>query len=211
MPLTNRRPALVLGAGLGAIVAAAVLPAGIAGQLIPWWAWVVWVLTFVAAIALFRRAGYLLPEAARRVAWIAPALVVFVLPAAFFAPPASRLVVAAALFCRALAATTMGAALAVLLGPSGLARGVRQLGAPARLADVFEAMLASLVVVLRQVRAMLRAREARRPDAGAWEAMLSSPGETTRGFGRFVASLLLRALERAEAVERSRWARGGMS
>jgi energy-coupling factor transporter transmembrane protein EcfT len=207
----TRRPALLLGAGLSAIVVAAILPAGIAGQSVPWWAWGVWAMTFVAAIGLFRGAGYLLPEAVRRVGWIVPALVVFVLPAAFFAPPAVRLMVAGALFCRALAATTMGAALAVSLGPSGLARGVRQLGAPERLADVFEAMLSSLTLVLRQVRAMLRAREARRPAAGAWSAVLSSPGATTLGFGRFVASLLLRALERAEAVERSRWARGGWS
>jgi energy-coupling factor transporter transmembrane protein EcfT len=211
MPPTSRRPAFVLGVGLSAIAVVAIMPAGIGGRAIPWWAWPVWALTFVGAIRLFRRAGYLLPEAMRRVAWIVPALSVFVLPAAFFAPRPVRLLVAIALLCRALATTTMGAALAAYLGPSGLARGVRQLGAPERLADVFEAMLASLTVVLRQVRAMLRAREARRPGAGAWSAVLSSPGETIRGFGRFVAALLLRALERAEAVEQTRKARGGLS
>jgi energy-coupling factor transporter transmembrane protein EcfT len=168
-------------------------------------------LTFVTALGVFHRGGYLLPEALRRVTWLVPALSVFVLPAALFAPPHRRLLVALALLCRALAATTMGAALAASLGPSGLARGVRQLGAPGRLADVFESMLASLTVVLRQVRAMLRAREARRPGAGPWTAVLSSPGETVRGFGRLVASLLLRSLERAEAVEQARRARGGLS
>ena len=211
MPPTSRRPAFILGVGLTAIVVAAIMPAGIGSRAIPWWAWLVWALTFVTALMLFRRAGYLLPEALRRVAWLFPALSVFVLPAALFAPPSDRLPVVLALLCRALAATTMGTALAAYLRPSGLARGVRQLGAPDRLADVFEAMLASLTVVLRQVRAMLRAREARRPGAGAWSAVLSSPGETIRGFGRLVASLLLRSLERAEAVEQARRARGGLS
>jgi len=211
MPPTSRRPAFILGVGLTAIVTAAIMPAGIASRAIPWWAWLAWALTFVTALLLFRRAGYLLPEALRRVAWLLPALFVFVLPAALFAPPPGRLLVALALLCRALAATTMGTALAALLGPSGLARGVRQLGAPDRLADVFEAMLASLTVVLHQVRAMLRAREARRPGTGAWSAVLASPGETIRGFGRLVASLLLRSLERAEAVEQARRARGGLS
>ena len=39
--------------------------------------------------------------------------------------------------------------------------------------------------------------------------MLASPAETVRGFGRLVAALLLRSLERAEAVEQARRARGG--
>jgi energy-coupling factor transporter transmembrane protein EcfT len=210
MPPISSRPAFILGIGLTAIVAAALMPAGIGGGALPWWTWPVWALTFVTALLLFRRGGYLLPEALRRVAWIVPALSVFVLPAALLAPPPDRLLVTLALLCRALAATTMGAALAASLGPSGLARGVRQLGAPDRLADVFESMLASLTVVLRQVRAMLRAREARRPGAGAWSAVLSSPGETVRGFGRLVASLLLRSLERAESLEHARRARGGL-
>jgi len=211
MPPIGSRPAFILGAGLTAIVAAALMPAGIGGRTVPWWAWLVWALTFVAALLLFRRGGYLLPESLRRIAWVIPALSVFVLPAALLAPAPDRLLAALSLLCRALAATTMGAALAASLGPSGLARGVRGLGAPDRLADVFESMLASLAVVLRQVRAMLRAREARRPGAGAWSAVLSSPGETIGGFGRLVASLLLRSLERAEAVEQARRARGGLS
>jgi len=72
-------------------------------------------------------------------------------------------------------------------------------------------MLASLTIVLRQVRAMLRAREARRPSFGALGDVVANPVETTRGFGRLVASLLLRSLERAEAVEQARRARGGAS
>ena len=103
----------------------------------------------------------------------------------------------------------MGAAVASLLGPSGLARAVRQWRAPGRLADVFEATLASLTIVLRQVSAMLRAREARRPAFGAWSDLAAAPGDTVRGFGRLVAALLLRSLERAEAIEQARRARGG--
>jgi energy-coupling factor transporter transmembrane protein EcfT len=103
----------------------------------------------------------------------------------------------------------MGAAVAARLGPSGLVRAVRALGLPVRLADVFEAMLASLTIVLRQIRAMLRAREARRPGFGGLGAVAAEPVETVRGFGRLVASLLLRSLERAEAVETARRARGG--
>ena len=103
----------------------------------------------------------------------------------------------------------MAAAVATRLGPSGLVCAARDLRLPARLVDVFEAMLGSLtIIVLRQVRAMLRAREARRPAFGALSDM-SSPVETTRGFGRLVASALLESLERAEAVEQARRARGG--
>ena len=91
--------------------------------------------------------------------------------------PAAALVVGAALAARALSAAAMGAAVATCLGPSGLARAVRDLArCPARLADVFEATLASLTIVLRQVRAMLRAREARRPGFGAWSDLAVEPG-----------------------------------
>jgi hypothetical protein len=76
---------------------------------------------------------------------------------------------------------------------------------------VFDATLASLTIVLRQVRGMLRAREARRPAFGAWSDLLTAPSDTVRGFGRLVASLLLRGLERAEATEQARRARGGVA
>ena len=56
---------------------------------------------------------------------------------------------------------------------------------------------------------MLRAREARRPAFGAWSDLVFAPADTVRGFGRLVASLLLRSLERAEAIEQARRARGG--
>jgi energy-coupling factor transporter transmembrane protein EcfT len=208
MPTVDR-PATALAAGLGLVVAAALTPAGLSGQPVPWWSWGVWAAVFAAAISTFRRAGLPLREAFRRVGWLFPVVALFAVPAALLAPSGSRLLVMAALAGRALSAAAMGAAVATRLGPSGLVRGARDLRLPARLVDVFEATLASLTVVLRQVRAMLRAREARRPGFGALSDVLSSPVETTRGFGRLVASLLLRSLERAEAIEQARRARGG--
>ena len=74
--------------------------------------------------------------------------------------------------------------------------------------DVTAAALASTALVGRQVTAMLRARAARRTGGGAWSALALAPRETLRGFGRLVAALLLRSLERAEALERARVARG---
>lgn len=209
MPHTVRRHALVLAAGLGLVLAAALSPAGLDGRGVPGWAWAVWGSVFAGALAVFRRAGLLLPEAVRRVSWLAPVVAMFSVPAALLAPAGERTAVAVALCCRALSAASMGAALATQLGPGGLARAVRQLHVSDRLADVFEATLASLTIVLRQVRAMLRAREARRAGFGAWSDLLVSPVETFRGFGRLVASLLLRSLERAEALEQARRARGG--
>jgi energy-coupling factor transporter transmembrane protein EcfT len=113
------------------------------------------------------------------------------------------------LLARALAATGAGVALATWLGPSGLVAGLRQLRAPDRIVQILAEALASVGVVLRQVRAMLRAREARRPGYGAWSTLAFTPLRTVRGFGRLVAALLLRSLERAEALDRARRARGG--
>jgi hypothetical protein len=73
---------------------------------------------------------------------------------------------------------------------------------------VLEAALVSLAGMVDRARAMLRAREARRTSHGAWEMLLRDPRATLRGFGRFGAALLLRTLERAEAQERARLARG---
>jgi len=203
------RPAPALLAGLALVATAALTPAGLRGQAIPPWSWAVWAAVFAAALWTFRRAGLPLPEALRRAGWLVPVVALFSLPAALLAPSGSRLAVAAALAARALSAATMGAAVATWLGPVGLVRAARDLRLPERLVDVFEATLASLTIVLRQVRAMLRAREARRPAFGALGDLVWSPVETTRGFGRLVASLLLRSLERAEAVEQARRARGG--
>jgi energy-coupling factor transporter transmembrane protein EcfT len=209
MTPTVNRPGRLLLAGIAAVVAAAVSPAGLTGGAIPAWSWGAWAAVLAAALWLFERAGLPLSESLRRIGWLAPVVAMFALPAALLAPSGNRLAVGAALLARALAAAAMGAALAARLGPSGLVRAVRELGLPSRLADVVEAMLASLTIVLRQIRAMLRAREARRPGFGGLGAMAAEPVETVRGFGRLVASLLLRSLERAEAIETARRARGG--
>jgi energy-coupling factor transporter transmembrane protein EcfT len=117
-------------------------------------------------------------------------------------------VAAAALVTRALAATLAAAGTAFVLGPLGIVRGVRSLGAPSLLVSVLEAALVSLFAMAERARAMLRAREARRTRYGAWGLLLSEPRATLRGFGRFGGALLLRTLERAEAQERARLARG---
>ena len=203
------RPGLAIGAGVVLIVVAATAPAGVSGLPIPAWSWLVWCTAILAAAVLFRRAGCDTRETLRRTAWLLPVVAVFVVPAAWLAPSGSRSVVALALLMRAWSAASLAAGLATSLGPSGLARGVRQLRAPDRLSDIFEAMLASLTIVLRQVHGMLRAREARRPGFGAWGSVALAPADTVKGFGRLVAALLLRSLERAEAVEQARRARGG--
>jgi energy-coupling factor transporter transmembrane protein EcfT len=167
-----------------------------------------WTLSFATALWAFHKAGLLVAEALRRIAWLMPVVALFALPAALLAPARSRGLVALTLSMRALASAAAGAGIATWLGPSGILSGARQLGAPQRLVDVLEATLASLATVLRQVRAMLQAREARRTTFGAWSDMLREPADTVRGFGRLVAALLLRSLERAEALERARRARG---
>lgn len=209
MPHTGKRAGPVLAAGLALVLAAALAPAGLHGRPVPAWSWAIWAAVFAAAVVIFRRAGLVARDALRRVSWLLPAVALLTVPAAILAPAGSRLLVALALAARAVSAASLGAAIATWLGPSGLARAVRQWRVPDRLADVFEATLASLTLVLRQVGAMLRAREARRPGFGAWSDLLYAPAETLRGFGRLVASLLLRSLERAEAIEQARRARGG--
>jgi hypothetical protein len=69
-------------------------------------------------------------------------------------------------------------------------------------------MLVSLTAIVRRVTEMLRARTARGTGDAPWSALVKAPGDTVRGFGRITAALLLRSLERAEAQERARRARG---
>ncbi len=209
MPLTDRHPGIVLATLVGTILVAALAPAGLGGQQVPAWSWLVWSVVFAAGVALFRAAGLPLLEAARRVGWLLPAVLLLAVPAGLLAPAEHRGLVMAALAARALAAATAAAALAKVLGPPGLVRGARALRAPDRLADILEATLASVAVVLRQVKAMLRAREARRPGFGAWSDLVAAPADTLVGLGRLIAALLLRSLERAEALEQARRARGG--
>jgi energy-coupling factor transporter transmembrane protein EcfT len=208
MPYTGRRHGVVLACGLIVISAAALAPAGLQGDRPPVWAWGLWTLSFATALWAYHKAGLPIAEALRRITWLMPVVAVFALPAAMLAPTRARGLVALTLSIRALAAAGGGAGIATWLGPSGIVSGTRQLGAPQRLADVLEATLASLSTVLRQVRAMLQAREARRTTFGAWSDLLTEPADTVRGFGRLVAALLLRSLERAEALERARRARG---
>jgi energy-coupling factor transporter transmembrane protein EcfT len=208
MKYTGRRPGLVLLLTIGFALSAALAPAGLGGSSVPEWAWSIWAVVFLAALVLFRQAGYPLSESLRRVAWLVPLVLLFTTPAAFLAPAPHRLMTFTALISRAIAAAAVAAGAASWLGPSGMVRALRQVGAPARLTDIFEAMLASLTSVLRQAHAMLRAREARRSNLGAWNLAASAPLDTARGFGRLVASLLLRSLERAEALEQARRARG---
>ncbi len=206
---TGSRPAGTLVIGLGLVLAAALTPAGLAGQPLPAWAWLVWLSVFAIALAVFRLAGRLLPEALRRVAWLLPFVIALAVPAGLASPPGRRGLVAAALVARAVSAATAAAAVSTLLGPAGIVRALRQLHLPSRLVAIIEATLASLTLVTVQVGRMLRAREARRPGPGAWAALARRPLETAQGFGRLVAALLLRSLERAEALEQARRARGG--
>ena len=206
--MTPPRPGLVLGAGLALAVLAALAPAGLARPSVPSWSWGAWALAFAGGAAAFRLAGSTIAQFVRRLAWFLPFVLVLALPAALLAPPGRRLATALALAARSLAATTAAAGVAFLLGPPGLVRGARALRVPPRLADVLEAALSSLAAMIDQARAMLRAREARRTTHGPWGSLLAEPASTVRGFGRFAGALLLRTLERAEAVERARLARG---
>jgi energy-coupling factor transporter transmembrane protein EcfT len=197
-----------LALGLVVVVVASLAPAGLRGTEVPVWSWLVWAAALAVGLLAFAGAGSTRAQLVRRLAWLLPFVAALSLPAALFAPPGRRATVAAALVMRAFAASAVAAGTALRLGPSGLVRGVRGLGAPERLADVLEAALVSLEAMLEQTRAMLRAREARRSAYGPWGSLAREPVETLTGFGRFAGALLLRTIERAEAVERARRARG---
>jgi energy-coupling factor transporter transmembrane protein EcfT len=203
------RPAVVLLVGLFVVLAAALAPAGLHGEAVTAVSWAVWGATLFLALATFRASGWLLSNVARRLAWLLPAVAMLVLPAGLLAAPGRRALVTAALGVRALAAVTAGAALAMRLGAVGLVQGLRDIGVSSHLTEILASTLASLTVVTRQLSGMLRAREARRPSFGAWANLTARPVETVHGFGRLVAALLLRSLERAEAIEQARRARGG--
>ncbi len=202
------RPGLVLATGLVLTTLAALAPAGLARPSIPAWSWAAWAMAFAGGAMAFRIAGSTLPQLVRRLAWLLPLVLVLALPAALLAPSGRRLETAVALAARALAATAAAAGTAFCLGPLGLVQGARALHLPGRLVDVLEAALSSVAAMIEQARAMLRAREARRTTHGPWGSLLVAPASTLRGFGRFAGALLLRTLERAEAVERARLARG---
>jgi hypothetical protein len=202
-------PRLVLLTGLALSAMAGLAPAGLGGERIPAWSWLFWLLAFAIGALRFLRAGRTAAQVARQIAWLLPFVLTLALPAALLAPRGARATAAIALVARALAAATAAAGTAFLLGPLGLVRGVRGLGLPERLALMLEAALVALTSMLERTRAMLRARSARRGVDSAWGLLLRHPRATLAGFGRFGAALLLRTLERAEAQERARLARGG--
>jgi hypothetical protein len=203
-----RHPGRELAAGLAITTLAAVAPAGLRGEAVPLVSWLAWLAALAAGIAAFRAAGSTPSQLLRRVAFLLPFVLVLVLPAALLAPADTRGPTAFALLVRALSASVAAAGVGYRLGPLGIVRGARALGAPERLVELLEASLVGLATTLERARAMLRAREARRPGPGAWALLLREPVSTVRGFGRFGGALLLRSLERAEAQQRARLARG---
>jgi energy-coupling factor transporter transmembrane protein EcfT len=203
-----RQPGLILGAGLAAALAAALAPVGLGRAATPMASWILWGGVLACALVAMRLAGLGLARTLTRLLWLLPLILLLALPAAFFAAADRRADVVLGLAARAFAAASVGVALAAWLGPAGFVEGLRRLRAPERLVEIMAAALASLILVTRQVRAMLRAREARRPGYGAWSSLARSPSRTVRGFGRLVAALLLRSLERAECLDRARRARG---
>ena len=208
MSHTVSRPGVVLALGIAAVIAAASAPAGLGGRPVPVMSW--WIWSGVLAISLVGfRASRVNPLAAlRRLAWLIPVVALLAVPAGLLAPQGMRLGVTCGLAARAFASASAAAALSTLLGPAGIVEGARRLRLPPALVEVLAATLSGLSVVIRQVSSMLRAREARRPDHGPWPRLLGSPFQSLRGFGRLVAALLLRSLERGEALERARRARG---
>lgn len=200
----------VLAAGLAVAVAAGVAPAGLHGRPVPPASWAVWAAAAAGAACLAARSERGLARAATALAWLAPAVILLTLPAAYFAVEGRRAEVAAALVARAFAAAAATVATVAYLKPPGVVRGLRALRVPRRLVDVVHAMLVGLGAMIRQATAMQRARAARRARRKAFAAVAAAPVETVRGFGRLTAALLLRTLERAEALERARRARGGL-
>lgn len=209
MPRTSNHPGRLLAGGLLLAAGAALAPAGLGGRPVPPLSPALWTVTCLAAVILLpRHPPGAVAMLLRRLAWLLPFIALLVLPATVLVPPGRRLLVGGALVARSLASAAILIALGVRLGPSGLVAGLRSLKLPGRLCHVLDDSLSSLSVVTRQAGRMLRAREARRTSTGAWPSILARPYFTTRAFGRLTAALLLRSLERAEAVDRARRARG---
>jgi energy-coupling factor transporter transmembrane protein EcfT len=175
---------------------------------VPSWSWLVWSAVPLVAIAVLRSKKGGLMVAARQLAPIAPAVLLLTLPAVLFAAAEQGPAVGGALLARALATAAAGLATVSYLGPVDLIAGLRALKIPDRCLEIVHAMLVSLAAIVRQVEGMLRSRTARGAGHAPWSGLVRAPAATLRGFGRVTASLFLRSLERAEALERARRARG---
>ncbi len=206
--MRTANPGLVLAVGLAVVVLAATAPAGLHGRSVPVWSWIVWSAVPVGSFALLRSKRGGLMVAARQLALLLPTVLMLTLPAVLFAAASGGVVVGLALLARSVATAAAGLATVTYLGPVELIAGLRALRLPGRFVDVVHATLVGLAAVVRQVTDMLRARTARGIGHAPWSGLVSAPGETSRGFGRITAALLLRSLERAESLERARRARG---
>jgi energy-coupling factor transporter transmembrane protein EcfT len=206
--MRTARPGTVLAAGLAVVVLAATAPAGVHGKPVPLWSWIVWSTVLAASVLLIRskRGGLVL--AARQLAPLLPTVALLTLPAVVFAAAEGGAIVGYALLARSMAAAAAGLATVTYLGPVDVVAGLRALGLPSRWVEVVRAMLISVTAIVRRVTQMLRARTARGTGRAPWSSVLATPVETSRGFGRITAALLLRSLERAEALERARRVRG---
>ncbi len=202
------KPVLALALGLAAIVVAALLPAGLDGGRVPPASWICWSAILAAALLVLKIAEHDLGKTLRSLGWLLPPVLLLTLPIVFFAAAESRGMIALALIVRAMAAAGAAVATVTILGPTGILAGLRSLHVPERLLEATHAMLVALTGIVRQVRGMLRARAARRPSSAPWASLARSPLETSKGFGRLIGALLLRSVERAEALERARRARG---
>lgn len=201
-------PGFVLAAGLAVVVLAATAPAGLHGRPVPLSSWIVWSVVPAASVALLRAKRGGLMVAARQLALLLPTVLMLTLPAVLFAAASGGVAVGLALLARSVATAAAGLATVTYLGPVELIAGLRALRLPGRFVDVVHAMLVGLAAIVRQVTEMLRARTARGTGHAPWSDLVFAPVETSRGFGRTTAALLLRSLERAESLERARRARG---
>jgi len=206
--IRTARPGLVLAAGLVVSAAAALSPAGLHGR-VPAGSWALWAVVLVAGVGLCAVGRGGAGAAARTLAWLFPPILLMTIPAAWFAGADRGAVVAAALATRAMAAAAVGLGTVSYLGPSGTVAGLRALRVPSRFVAIVHAMLVSLAAIARQVGGMQRARAARRARATPWSALVKTPRKTLRAFGGLSGAVLLRAIERAESLERARIARGG--
>jgi cobalt/nickel transport system permease protein len=198
----------VLATGLVASASAALAPAGLAGGAVPAWSWFLWLAVAAGAVAGLGAVPGGLRAAARHLRLLLPVLLLLTAPVIVFAAAGRGGVVALAVVARALAASGAALATVSVLGAERVVGGLAALRVPGRIVEIVHAQLVALAAIVRQAAGMQRARCARRADARPWRSLAGAPVETLRGFGRLAAALLLRSMERAEALERARRALG---